>query len=158
MRKFVRWASRFSLSMMLFWWWMIAVVMGGCAFLMTHNAYAEDDTHVIKRPMYVNWPDETGNNKDNLRIDYDGIWEGFGPEVKVPGAEMLWAFVDYQRNIGGVRVDITTKDGTFPTCPMFEVNDVEYLRTLNDPRLKVFNTFMTTCEGVEKWIKEELKD
>jgi len=147
MRRFIELAFIFAVALFL-------VALGA----RLQAAWAEDvDDTVWKSkqvPMYINLPDKDG--KDNLVVEYE-VWEGFGPKVDAPGAKMIWAFVDYQRVLGGVRIDITTEKGVFPTCPVFEVNDVEYLKKLNDPRLKIYNSFMTTCEGVEKWITTELK-
>jgi hypothetical protein len=122
-------------------------------------SHAEDEVHVVKKDaakMYVNHPAVVGH-EDNLKLDPDGVWEGFDPKGKVEHADLVWAYVDYQRRLAGVRVDITTEKGTFRTCPLFEVNDVEYLREKNDKRLVVGNHMMTTCGGIEKWIKEELQ-
>jgi hypothetical protein len=112
---------------------------------------ADDSVWLSKQvPMYVNHP--SPDHKDNLKVEYP-VWEGFGP-TEVAGTKTVWAFADYQRNLGGVKND----HGEWVDCVVFEVNNVEYLKKLNDPRLRVHATMYSTCEGVDKWIKEELNN
>ena len=118
-------------------------------FSLVNYAYGEDDAWDKKPPMYIN--PLHPKSEDHIVIDPEGIWAGFGEDNK--SVKTMWALVDYQRNIGGVRSDVTTEGGKiFSSCIIFEVNNVEYLRILNDPKLVVHQTFIVGCEGIEKWI------
>ena len=69
MRRFIRWVSTFSLSMMLFWWWVAAFTMGGCAFWMTNNAYAEEETG--QHRAYVSVMQDKGTKTGFARFTYE---------------------------------------------------------------------------------------
>jgi hypothetical protein len=142
-------------KVMLIWGAVACIIMAVCVVLFAATVEAEDEVHLPEVPMYVNYPDPTGGTDDNLRVDPDGVWAGFGEDVE--GATIVWAFADYQRKMVGLRVDITTESGVFPVCTILGVNNVDYFRTLNHPKLKVFQTFQDVCSGAEEWIKEELK-
>lgn len=136
------------------WQFWVAMIL---TFVFIHSiGHAEDEVYKEKIPMYVNHLDPTGGNKDHLVIDPEGVWLGFGPEIE--GAGTVWAFADYQRKMAGIKIATTISDGeVYPSCVIFEVNKVDYMRTLNHPKLRIGNAFSTTCEGVDKWIKETLK-
>jgi hypothetical protein len=78
-------------------------------------------------------------------------------EVHVVKKDAAKMYVNHPAVVGHEdNLKLDPEKGTFRTCPLFEVNDVEYLREKNDKRLVVGNHMMTTCEGIEKWIKKEL--
>jgi hypothetical protein len=146
--------------MMLFWWWVAAVTMGGCAFLMTHNAYAGHTQGVIdniKKPIYVNLPSSDGG--ENLTKEPLQYWPFFQNLDDAEALTFVWGYADYQRNLLGFRIDVEYEGEKTPSCAVLEVNDVRYARTNDEHnKLKHFQTVLIMCDSIEEWFKENLNE